>query len=261
MRSSVSFGRDKTDYTSSSKGIFVPVDKKTFIGARVKQEVAKLQETHFVLGDNNTAYTTTNSMRAQNGRRGDAKSGIQYGDLLVSNLSLGQEKVNYKSCVAEKYQTFGADDMAVPSRDIAIKLMAGSQLKLGDDMPDYVSESKGKFIPESSLMEVLRVNKQGNGCETVETDPLAQNGRAQPLSSVLMGRYNEKWSSGSISAGANPTHHKDYTKYEGRQAALVNAYKSNMVLGDETLDYKSCTAKAYSNLRPELSIPMHKNKK
>ena len=182
MRSSVSFGRDKTEYTSSSKGIFVPVDKRTFMSARVKQEVKKLQETHFVLGDNSTAYTTTNSMRAQNGRRGDAnKTGI--GDLLVSNLSLGQEKVNYQSCVAEKYQSFNANDMALPSRDIAIKLMAGSQLKLGDEIPNYISESKGKFIPESSLMEVLRVEKEeknnNNETKVGVKDPLAQNGRAQ----------------------------------------------------------------------------------
>jgi hypothetical protein len=152
------------------------------MSARVKQEVKKLQETHFVLGDNSTAYTTTNSMRAQNGRRGDAnKTGI--GDLLVSNLSLGQEKVNYQSCVAEKYQSFNANDMALPSRDIAIKLMAGSQLKLGDEIPNYISESKGKFIPESSLMEVLRVEKEeknnNNETKVGVKDPLAQNGRAQ----------------------------------------------------------------------------------
>ena len=49
-------------------------------------------------------------------------------------------------------------------------------------------------------MEVLRVEKEkrNNNNETKTIggvkDPLSQNGRAQPLSSVLMGRYNEKWS-------------------------------------------------------------------
>jgi hypothetical protein len=123
--------------------------------------------------------------------------------------------------------------MARPSRDIAIKLMAGSQLKLGDEELTYKSESKSRFVPESSLMAVKVEQKK-------EKDPLAQNGRAAPLSSVCLGRYNEQWASGSIGAAPNPINHKEYTPYEGRASTKVDAYKSNMILGDEVLDYRSC---------------------
>ena len=172
-------------------------------------------------------------MKQQNGKRGDSKGGLQYGDLLVSNLSLGQEKTNYTTSVNSQYKTFGADDMARPSRDIAIKLMAGSQLKLGDEELTYTSESKSRFVPESSLMAVEVEQKK-------EKDPLAQNGRAAPLSSVCLGRYNEKWESGSIGAAPNPINHKEYTPYKGTASTKVDAYKSNMILGDEVLDYRSC---------------------
>jgi hypothetical protein len=250
MRSSVSFGREKTNYASSVQDVYVPMDRQTFLSAKGDGQadlLNRLRETHFVLGDNQTKYTTTNKMRTQNGKRGDSKSGTQYGELLVSNLSLGQEKVNYTSAVQSQYHTFGAESMAKPSRDIAIKLMAGSQLTLGDDMPDYISESKDKFVPESSMMAVSLKNSEE------KEDPLAQNGRAQPLSSVMMGRYAGKWESGSIGAAPDPTMHKDYKPYKGRQTALVNAYKSNMILGDEQLDYKSTSGSSQEYLGAESS--------
>jgi hypothetical protein len=251
MRSSVSFGREKTNYNSSVQDVYKPIDRGTFLSAKGSSREDVLQMvrgTHFILGDDVTTYTTTNSMKQQNGKRGDEKGGLNYSDLLASNLSLGQEKTNYNTSVNSQYKSFGAADMAVPSRDIAIKLMAGSQLKLGDEELTYESESKGKFIPGSSLHGAEVEGKK-------EKDPLAQNGRAAPLSSVLLGRYKEEWKSGSIGAAPDPTTHKDFTPYQGRASALVNAYKSNMILGDETLDYKSCQTVAYSNLPKELSQP------
>jgi hypothetical protein len=245
MRSSVSFGQEKTYYGSSSKDIYVPVDRKTFMNARggARDMVAELTKTHFVLGDVPSNYTTTNKMRLQNGRRGDeSKSGI--GDLLVSNLSLGQEKTNYTTSSVDQYHSFGREAMAKPSRDIAIKLMAGSKLKLGDEKPMYISESKGKFIPESSMMAVKRKKK-------APKDPLAQNGRAAPLSSISIGRYQGKWESGSIGAMASPLDHVEYTPYEGCQSTKVDAYKSNMVLGDEILNYQSTSGESQEYLGEE----------
>ena len=236
MRSSVSFGRVKTNYKSSVQDVYQSISRTQLRAAKggSREDVLQMvRGTHFVLGDNVTNYSTTNQMKQQNGKRGDSKDGLQYGDLLVSNLSLGQEKTNYNTSVNSQYKTFGADDMARPSRDIAIKLMAGSQLKLGDEELTYKSESKSRFVPESSLMAVKVEQKK-------EKDPLAQNGRAAPLSSVCLGRYNEQWASGSIGAAPNPINHKEYTPYEGRASTKVDAYKSNMILGDEVLDYRSC---------------------
>ncbi len=247
MRSSVQLGprNYRLDYSTTSKTTFLPSDDATFKAAKgaARGDVLQMvRGTHFVLGDNQTAYTTTNKMRAQDGRR-PGGAGTTYGDLLKSSLNLGNERVNYTSAVTDQYRPFGAKDVAVPSRDAAIKLMAGTQMILGDDALDYVSESKANHSAKSSMIAVVQTGDGGRPNVAGGDDPLSQNGRAQPLSSVLLGRNKDKWASTSIAVRDNPNNHKDFTPYKGRASAMTSAYACNIVMGDDTLDYLSVSAK------------------
>lgn len=246
MLSSVKFGRETVDYTSASKSSYVPVSTEEFKGARGaagQKELENLFKTHFVLGDNKTMYETTNRMRPQDGRRPQGTGGTSYGDLLKSSMKMGNDKTNYVSAVQEKYRPFGADQVAIPSRDAAIKLAAGTQLVLGDDMPDYVSESVSNFTEATSIHGALAIKSE----EKKNSDPLAQNGRAQPLSSVLLGRYKGEWASTSIAVRPDPTKADDFQPYKGRGDAMKQAYAANIVLGDEAVHYASVAALAGKN--------------
>ena len=250
MLSSVKFGREVVDYTSSSKSAYVPISDASFKGARGaagQKELENLRKTHFVLGDNKTMYETTNSMRPQDGRRPQGGSGISYGDLLKSSMKMGSDKTNYTSAVQDQYRPFGADAVAVPSRDAAIKLAAGTQLVLGDDMPDYMSESVSNFSEATSIHGALAASRAEKKSEKKTDDPLAQNGRAQPMSSVLLGRYKGAWASTSIAVRPDPTKADDFTPYKGRGDAMKNAYAANIILGDEAVDYSSVASLAGSN--------------
>ena len=126
-----------------------------------------------------------------------------------------------------------ANDLVKPARGMVQKLVAGSQLVLGDEKIGYESVSAASFQPYSA-----------NNSESKADNTSVQSGRMQPASNILLGRENNDWGTSSISARSEEQL-KNHKLAVLRGAALENAYASHVVLGDQELDYVSVSRKDF----------------